>query len=76
MNPQILNDITFELQKQQWKLDNEILRTPSGYVRNILTEANIHLLEAIKKLGVEVIIPQNDAITNWPDSDFNKKKES
>lgn len=52
--PNSLNDeardcarIFIELQQ---KLDNLILRTPSGGARNALSEANIHAMEAASKI--------------------------
>lgn len=38
------------LEAQQIELDLLIIAQPSGGARNLLTEANIHLLEAISKL--------------------------
>lgn len=38
------------LNAQQVELDLLILAQPSGGARNLLTDANIHLLEAIRKL--------------------------
>lgn len=42
--------IVRQIKAAQGELELEILRQPTGYVRNILTEANIHLLAAEEKL--------------------------
>lgn len=59
MNTTLFSTALYDLKSAQDRLESLILRTPTGRTRELLTEANIHTLEALKRLEQLQKLPQS-----------------